>query len=263
MSTLIILGFHLRKEWILQIESTFQRLKEIYLGTAFYGKFNKGDKEAYDYYKGKYAKFLNGEADVTDQKGEGCPDEGQPLYSLDPYAGNMAELVDSAQLYYFDMDEDSLPELCLMSSVNRASYIIKYIPDTDQYLIWWKDMGNHFTISGSRKILYSYAGSNEEWYVFQELDNNGEEKFSLHFGIETSQYDGERIYQVSWPLYGERTYERKMPKEMEEQGCFSEQGICYFRVTESQYENLTKEYFGAEAFSLKESVPLSYFLPDE
>lgn len=48
-------------------ESTFKRLKEVYLGTAFYGEFNKGDKEAYDYYKEKYAKFLNGEADVTDQ----------------------------------------------------------------------------------------------------------------------------------------------------------------------------------------------------
>lgn len=100
-------------------EETFRKLKIIYDGIDFTGEFKKGNTEVYDYYKVKYAKLLNGEKKITDMDGK--------EYSLEYYGYSIESLL-SADIYYFDMDEDGLPELCLSKN---STLIIKYMSDPD------------------------------------------------------------------------------------------------------------------------------------
>lgn len=100
-------------------EETFRKLKIIYDGIDFTGEFKKGNTEVYDYYKVKYAKLLNGEKKITDRDGK--------EYNLEYYGYSIESLL-SADIYYFDMDEDGLPELCLSKN---STLIIKYMSDPD------------------------------------------------------------------------------------------------------------------------------------
>lgn len=125
-------------------EQAFRALKEVYEGIDFYGEFKKGNKEVYDFYKEKYAKLLRGKVKITDE----FDDE----YDWESYGYDIKELISNtaSRLYYFDMDEDSRPELCIAGET--GTHVFKYIPETDQYKIWLDEQNPGGNITGSRKI---------------------------------------------------------------------------------------------------------------
>lgn len=242
-------------------EKTFQILKEACHRIEFHGGFKKGNIETYDYYKDKYAKLLSGEAEIMDNEvtnniyGEG--------YNLEHYRYDMTALTSaSTNIYFFDMDEDNLPELCIAGI--SGTYIIKYIPETDRYIIWWGDMSSGGSIAGSRKIHY---GSDESFYTYYELNEKGEVDFSAAFLIEVfGEYkygDWEYFYMVSLPDVGNKTIRTVISKEMKKQSYITDKEEYYFRVTKKQFKQLTEEYFEAYELSLRNRVDLSYFLPEQ
>lgn len=239
-------------------EKTFQTLKEIYNGIEFYGEFKKGDKKVYDYYKEKYAKVLNGEAKIIDVKS--IYDDGAGRYLADySYDYDMSELK-SAEIYFFDIDEDGLPELCLTGSGTLA---IKYIPDTDRYHLWVRDDNYGTRISGSRKMRGEYVHRLYTSYLYYQLDENGDEEMRIAFRIGGEERAWETSYLVSLPQYEDETKEPELQKELKKQmdgGAVQEK--YEFRVTEEQYEELTEQYIEAEAYSWRNRVHVSYFFPD-
>lgn len=241
-------------------EKTFKMLKEAYYGIDFYGEFKKGDTAVYDYYKEMYAKLLSGEAKITEEGKEKYG--GGEEQNLEYYRYDISQLASSSSnIYYFDMDEDNLPELCIAGIY--GTYVFKYIPETGQYMIWWGDMASGGSIAGSRKIHY---GSDDSFYIYREMKENGDTDFSVVFKTEVLEADKEDwkyFYMVSFPEYRDQGKKIPVSEELKRQSCGIEGGIYYFRVTEKQYKELTEEYFDAAVLSYKERVHLSYFLPEQ
>lgn len=243
-------------------EKAYEVLQEVYREIDFHGEFKKGNEEVYDYYKNKYAKLLNGEVKITD--------DFEEEYSWEAYGHDLQELtsIASAKLYYFDMDEDSLPELCIAGE--SGTHVFKYIPETDQYKIWREVLkpGGNITGSGKIKTGSSYIideGSAYAFYSFSQLNKSGYLDYRVGFGID--YYESTPIYMVSWPLYENETKKIEMPKELKQQrytrgGPDSDWDGYYFRVTKEQYEQLTEEFFKADILSQWERVPVSYFLTE-
>lgn len=243
-------------------EQAFQALKEIYEEINFSGKFKKGNQEVYDYYKDKYAKLLNGKVKITTGHGE--------KYDWEFYGHDIKELTStvSSRLYYFDMDEDCLPELCIASK--SGTHVFKYIPETDEYQIWLEELKPGGNITGSRKIKSGTGHIEPEvtdisyiFYTFNQYNISGDLDYWIGFGIDG--YDYTPIYMVSWPVYENETKRLEIPKEVKKQsyiGGGPKWKGYYFRVTKEQYEQLTGEYFKADMLSQWQRVPVSYFLPE-
>lgn len=238
-------------------EITFQKLKKIYEGIVFKGEFKTGDKEVYDYYREKYAKLLNGDVKIMDdEKREYSDGEEKNL----EYYGYDEEGLEESNIYYFDMDEDGLPELCLSGYI---TYVFKYIPDTDEYRIWYANESMSSEISESRRISDSYVGNHSSYYSFYELNKNGDVEIRVDFGEEFYENE-EYCYYVHLPEYEDKTREPKIQKELKKQKDDSKYRDYYaFRVTKKQYEELTKAYFDTEANVWKETVHMSYFYPEK
>lgn len=86
----------------------------------------------------------------------------------------------------------------------------------------------------------------------------------MEFGIREPKEETERIYMVSWPLYGDKTGKPRLTKEMKKQGYpidYGNKKQYFFRITKNQYKALTKKYFEADALLLDVSVPFTFFLP--
>lgn len=237
-------------------EETFQTLMEIYEGIDFYGEYKKGDTGVYNYYKEKYAELIKGEGKITDEEKIGY--DGQNEFLLEDYRNDTEEL---EFVYFFDMDEDGLPELCFEASY--GTYVVKYIPDTDQYIIWWGHRGTSFSITGSRKIQYSHDFGSDTFYSFEQLNEKGGTEITAAFWIEPDTVTGEYSYIVSLPVYEEESREPDIQKEFKKQLDDGTDKESYeFRVTKKQYEKLTENYFDAQRFTWREEVHISYFFPE-
>lgn len=174
-------------------------VENIYKGIDFYGEFKKGDSAVYDEYKKKYAEFLSGQSSLWDE-------EGDKYNSLEDYLKNyldfhinyLEDYIDisnkfledysleeylrakTIRFYYFDMDEDNLPELCMEGKMGM--FIFKYNSDTDQFGILWESWPG-YDISGSRKIRYTDKLVYMPLYEFIELNRNGAMVFRVEFGV--------------------------------------------------------------------------------
>lgn len=210
----------------------FELLADIYEEIDFSGEFKIGNIKVYDYYKEKYAELLSGKSKFSNKYGYGYK------YGLEDYIDNLESLKDnSAAVYYFDMDEDEQPELCMEGVF--GTFVFKYVPHMNQYLLWWKELQSGYQIAGSRKIRYN----DESFHEFYQLKENGEEEFKVVFGIKKEENGSKPLYLVSLPLYWDET-EVKIPENIRKQSYLSKADEYYFyRITKEQYEILTKEYF--------------------
>ena len=85
-------------------------------------------------------------------------------------------------------------------------------------------------------------------HIFYQLDKDGEEEYSLFFferdGYNKKTKQGEIIYMVALPQYANNNKQIEITREMKKQAYFD--GLEYhFRVTEEQYNELTKAYYTA------------------
>lgn len=209
-------------------EEAYQYIQKIYTSINWYSEFETGDLTQYDFYKEKYKELING------QKPFFNPETGTEMYLND------LESIENKVLdnyYFFDMDKDDAPELCLQSK--KSISIFKYDIDQEQFLLWKYIEQGYYALNGSLAMRWD-DGSGA---VFYNLDQKGKEICSVSFMIRNAYNEiiGPR-YLVSLPRYTD-TGKSEYDKNILEQGYYDRgQSIYYFRVTETQYDELVKDY---------------------
>ena len=232
-------------------EKTYAYLKKTYDEIDFTGEFQIGNLDIYDEYKEEFKKMLNNEITFTELE------TGEEYY-INEYSGLKAygdEEFDPGEFryYLFDMDGDDTPELCIW---DRETYIFKYHSDSGEMELWREIPFYNMQIHGTKAFSWDWEGVR---YGFERIDERGEEIFDVYFLVEASWSNGIETYMVAMPFYNGKQVE--MPKEMEEQGYFSEENELYlYHVTEEQFDELTQDYFKAlkESDKERERVTFTY-----
>jgi len=76
--------------------------------------------------------------------------------------------------YFFDMDEDGTPELCI-SDGTKFMYVFKYKPSTDKFILWGNLDTTWLRLLGSLKVYYQRPGLRDLTNGFIQLDYYGEQ----------------------------------------------------------------------------------------
>lgn len=107
-------------------EKAYQYIQKFYSDIHWSNKFEMGDLTQYDFYKEKYKELIDGQKPFFDSE------TGTEMFLNDfEPVGN---LKDTISYFFFDMDQDNAPEICLQSKGFIS--IFKYDIDKDQFLLW-------------------------------------------------------------------------------------------------------------------------------
>lgn len=228
-------------------EEAYQYIQNIYTNINWYNEFEIGDLTQYDFYREKYKELIDSQEPFFN------PKTGTEMY-LNNFE-SFGSFKDTINYYFFDMDKDNAPEICLQSE--KSISIFKYDINQKQFLLWKYIEQGHYALNGSLAIRWDDGSGT----VFYNLDEKGKEICSVSFMIRRSYNTiiGPR-YLVSLPRYAEVT-KNDYDKNILKQGYYDKgQSIYYFRVTESQYSELTKDYEKAYeiAKSSLDNVSYSY-----
>lgn len=222
-------------------EKTLTIIKNAYNKVDFYGEFKKESLSNNEFYKKKFNQLLKNEVTFIDND-TGKKDYLKDFDPLKVYDGeNYLYDVNSYEFYFFDFDKDNTPELCI--SNNGSTYIFKYNYELNEFFLIYKMEGGYLSLIGSNKIAWDNETGAFPANAFYELNNNGELICSVTF---YSKQDNSPIYMVSLPQYTNQDSQINITEELKNQAYFDEgQKIYYFRVTEEQFDELTKDYFNA------------------
>ena len=222
-------------------EKLYAEIKDICKNIDFTPSFDPGDVTKYDLYKKKFKKFINGEVTVW------IKETGEELYiynfhGLEEFRA-VIELgeydIDRYSYYFFDINGDEDPELCIKNQLGYI-YVFQYDEDRDQIVLWKEYISNSIFLMGTQKLGFAGGWSG---HGLIRVDENGDRVFFVHFwvlGGGPYQNDIEDYgFLVSLPEYIE------LRDDMIEQAIY-EDDRYYFRVTEEQFEELTKDYNDAE-----------------
>ncbi len=225
-------------------DKAYEFIKEAYSRIDFSSEFKRGNFDLYDFYKEKYNQLLKSEIPFTD------PKKSEELYlyeysKIESYSSPFDCTLNEHKYYFFDMDEDDAPELCIVNNI-YCTYIFKYKPDLDKVILWRELPVCWYMINGSRTICWNREAIR---HVFYKLDADGEAEYAVSFflrdGFNRKINQGEVVFMVSLPRYADKTLEVDMPEEIKNQAYFDSIPKAYFRVTEEQYHELTDDYFKA------------------
>lgn len=219
-------------------EELYAEIKDICKNIDFTASFDPGDVTKYDLYKEKYKEFIDGERTVMIKE----TGEEQYIYHLGEFRTDIElerfDIKDRYRYYFFDMNGNENPELCVTDEA-RYTYVFQYDEECDQIVLWKEYISSTIFLMGTQKLGFASGG----WtgYGFISIDENGDYVFWLNFLVlGGSPYQNEIEdygYLVSLPEYIE------LRDDMIEQAFYYElDGRYYFRVTEEQFEELTKDY---------------------
>lgn len=244
-------------------------IKDAYKEVDFYGEFKKGNMEIYDLYREQYLKLVSGEAtffDKTTDKEYYINEFKEMDYT---YAGNLIKEGDYANVYdpnnyvyyFFDVDNDGLPELCISNEI-RFIYIFKYDINSSSFSLWYEIPTTWIRLMGTNKLWF-YGGGSPVEYAYWYLDKEGVEICSVRFYLEGYHNKETKLddtaYMVSLPQF--TNVKLELTKDMEGQAILDkQQNIYYFRVTEQQWNELTEDFFEARRLAETniEEVTFSY-----
>lgn len=222
----------------------FSVIKNAYANLDYKISFNQGSTETYDLYKSQFKKLLNNEVTFIDneteedyyinQYGFFSIDVELGLYDLNKYT-----------YYFFDIDGDERPELCI-SDKARFTYVIKYNEDLKQFSVWQKYETPTLILMGTKKVAIS--GNARTGYFL--LNKDAEYEQYLWFKVEgytdSKSKTDNYCFMVTLPQNMSPDTEDTLSESLKNQAMFDEhQQLYYFRVTEEQYNELTKEYIKA------------------
>lgn len=206
----------------------FEYINKIYSDIDFSSDFKQGDRSVYADYKAQYLKLLECKIPF---KSKGTK------YYIDEYIYGDYE-PEKYIYYFFDMDDDSLPELYIENKVGYI-YIMKYLPFSDEVILWHETSSSRTELLGSKKLWF-YSGTSPIKYAFHSLDKNGYIEYSIWLYIEPNK--SETKYLLTLPEYSDKTDYIEIPKDIKAQSIEKDTHY-YYRVTESQWDELTKEFF--------------------
>lgn len=233
------------EDMVFASEESIGLLTDIYEEIGFKGEYQSGDETVYNFYKQKFALLLEGKVKMYDYKGD------ESILN-DRYTPMRGYKDSGCVFYFFDMDEDGAPELCVQGVF--GTYVCKYNVDSNQYTEWWGTTNSGCYILGTRRISDDRSGDTERLFL---LNKDGYTELKITFNI---SYRPKKKYLVSVPQFEERVGDGQIPDSMKQQVLYDEfWGIYYLRVTQEQYEELISGLHEAEKSAEKEQVPLSYF----
>lgn len=219
-------------------EKLYAEIKDIYKSIDFTVSFDPGDVTKYDLYKAKFKKFMDGERTVWIKE----TGKEQYIYEMEEFRMDFEPGEYDAgkySYYFFDINGDEDPELCVTNKA-RFVYAFQYDEEQDQIVLWKEYISSTISLMGTQKL--AFGGWLGEGLI--RLDENGDHVFSVFFKVEGGRSYRNEIedygYLVSLPEYIE------LRNDMIEQAIYFEaEESYYFRVTEEQFEELTKDYYDA------------------
>lgn len=230
----------------------FLALKEIYGQIDFSVVFYQGDQSKDDLYKAQFNRFLKGEIPILEKE------TGEEVYIYNYQIFETDVELDRFDLnrytyYYFDMDGDDNPELCIQVDGN-SYFVIKYDEESNQIIAWLEMIRTPLIILGTKKL--GYCGSNMK--ALFVLNDDGEWEYGVWF--KTEYNENGFWYMVSLPRYytqNGRVF--NLDDKIKKQGIFdADQHLYYFLVTEEQYNELSEEYNNAVKTSVEAVKEVCY-----
>lgn len=246
-------------------EPTYEYIKGRYDEIEWYGEFEQGDMQQYDFYKGKFKALLDNDVPFRESEDE----SGEVKYTyLDKIIYIDEKLLpekifngerDRYSLLFFDIDSDQAPELCITENIAqggegvRTYYIFKYDEKNDEIVLWDQVNGPYNYIMGSQKWGWDHYNQDG----FYQCDENGKPEIRVSFR-EEENYESDSVnYLVTIPQYNGT--ETEIPDKIKEQGYYSQLDEQYFWVvTEEQFNELTTEYFDAYELAKEKRKEVTY-----
>lgn len=155
-------------------EVVFKMIKGIYEEIDFYSEFEKGDLEEYDFYKEKFKQLLTNKLMLYDKN------TGQKVYFKDfslRYVSADIHDLENNSFYFFDIDGDSAPELCI--SDNRTFVCaFDYVADKEEMVLWYSMRNSYYSLNGTKTARWDWDGSRN---MLIKLTADGEEEMVLSF----------------------------------------------------------------------------------
>lgn len=149
------------------------------------------------------------------------------------------------------MDDDGLPELCIENNMGYI-YIMKYLPISDEFILWHETSSSWIELLGSRKLWF-YSGTSPIKYAFFSLNENGDVDYSVYLYIDPLQ--AETKYLITLPEFSDCSKALNVPDDIKSQSI-EKDSHQYYRVTQSQWDELTKDFF-TEKNVAKENIKKS------
>jgi len=238
----------------------FQTIKEAYSAIDFYGEFEIGDIDLYDSYKAQYLRLLKCEIKFYDKysRSEFYLNEFREMKT---FADEIFDL-NEYKYYYFDMDGDDSPELCI-SDESRFTYIFKYIPNTGNIILWRELFENGISILATKK-LWRYNLLAPATIFFICLNQLGEIDYEIcfygegYYNHDKGQED--EILAVTLPEYTDKSKNvilSEKAKNFATRVDFLDE-YFYYRVTREQWDELTRDYYASRALSQEKIKKVRY-----
>ena len=233
-------------------DETFEFIKGVYAEIDFRGEFKSVNSEIYDEYREIYQRLIQCEVPFRDKTTE----KEVYMTELDGFRDKYD--VNDYKYYFFDADEDDLPELGVRSD-SGETYIFKYNPDEGEYRLWYSMGSFWYLLLGSRKVVWPWDG---KYLSFYQLDQDGNEECETFFMVRDFNEE-ESLCVVMIPKYAEKEREVKVPEEMKVQGIHTRSTEeWYFRVTKEQYDELCQPYWDAYDSAEEEIKEVTYTYED-
>ena len=217
-------------------EYVYDAIYEINSSIDYYGTFKNKDITDSESILKKYYEVIVGEEPYIDVVKEKGYLEGE-FNTINP---------NECVYYFFDMDNDDIPEL-IVSDNTRYEYIFKYDSIKNKVLL----VGTIRTMSqllGDNKVSY-WQGGFGLTFAYYEIEDSGEKKSEIRFYSEgylnnKTQLE-EEVYMVGFPEGSEAIEMLKtLPRNGNVEVYFDDLTIThYFKITEEQYNQLTKDLF--------------------
>lgn len=203
---------------------TYKKLKKAYDEFDFKVEFKSGDTKLYDLYKRKFTELILNKCTFYN-----------PFENCEKYLSN--NNIDPTQifcrLYFFDFDDDNEPELCVNY---RTAYVFKYIKDKNKIVLMTNSNGSWNSFYGTKKIYDNWEGLRYTYTIYNEnYETINEVKYYY-----TPIREGLICYMVAFPGTN-KNQKKELDLDIQKEGYDLENtNIIYFRVTEEQYNELTK-----------------------
>lgn len=247
-------------EIIFSDHDAFTLLKNSYKDIDFYGDFEPGNLELYDYFKLNFWRLINNEVPfIRKTTGEKIYlKEFNELYSDSTHKFNP----DNYLYHFFDMNEDGNPELFIKDYLSNT-FIFDYNSDSDEFTLIHELCPSYYQLNGSNKIRWEGAGGSRNFRVFYKYNELNEEEYSVYF-FSAPNYneilgESESVYMAGLPHYTNRCEKIIIPDNIKKQAYFTKShGIYYFRITEEQYVDLTSDYYKATRLAKERLENITY-----
>lgn len=252
-------------------DETYEIIKNRYHKIDFFEGFQIGDKENNRIYLEKFYLLLEEEVSFTlfetkkkaDRRGEEkfyLSDYGE----LDTHSTELPFVLEDYLYYFFDMSGDGIPELCITPKDygNQFVYIFQYKKETDEIILWHELNNGNYGMLGTGKVGYSHYGlASGAYHLFYQLDREGNIAYEVSFLTYFERKTGEEValYMVGIPEYFNMKENDEIEKEIIERPYkVSNTRSTYYRVSEEQFEELTKEFFEAQKIAEEKLQEVTY-----